>query len=71
MNKELYHKIYDLLEEHARNIIDSDTEITEKVKNMNEVVNLINIIDNYNSLEPLFKKFFKDKAEKEKWSNEK
>lgn len=70
MNKNLYDKIYNVLEEQARQIIDSDEEITEKVKQMNEVANLMNIIDHFEELEPILKKYFKEKAEKEKWDNE-
>lgn len=70
MNKDLYNKMYTLLEEKARNNIHADIEITEKVKNMNEIVNLMNILNNFEELEPLLKKYFKEKAEKEKWKND-
>ena len=70
MNKNLYDKIYNILEEQARQIIDADEEIIEKVKQMNEVANLMNIIDHFEELEPILKKYFKEKADKEKWNNE-
>jgi hypothetical protein len=37
---------------------------------MNDITNIIKIIDNYDELEPVLQDFFKKRAEKEKWNEE-
>lgn len=70
MNEEVYKKIYDLLKDEADTTIRSNDELMNKVKKMNDITNLIKIMDNYEELEPVLQKFFKEKAEKEKWNDE-
>jgi hypothetical protein len=70
MNEGLYKKLYDLLKDEADTTIRSNDELMNKVKKMNDITNIIKIIDNYDELEPVLQDFFKKRAEKEKWNEE-
>jgi hypothetical protein len=70
MNEGLYKKLYDLLKNEADTTIRSNDELMNKVKKMNDITNIIKIIDNYDELEPVLQDFFKKRAEKEKWNEE-
>lgn len=70
MNEGLYKKLYDLLKNEADTTIRSNDELMNKVKKMNDITNIIKIMDNYDELEPVLQDFFKKRAEKEKWNEE-
>ena len=42
-------------------------DIYTKLEEMDNIQNMFKIINNYAELEPLLRKFFKEKAEKDKW----
>ena len=48
-------------------IMKNEKETKEKLNKMNTLFNLKKIIDNYDELEGTLKKFFEEKAEKEKF----
>ena len=70
MNENLKEKLFKILEEESKDIRKSKEDIKIKVARANEVINLAKIILNYQELEPTLVKYFKEKAEKEKWSDE-
>ena len=70
MDNKLKKRLFSNLEEEASYIMRSDAKISEKIERMNDVINLTKIIENYEELEPLLKKYFEDKAKKEKWNND-
>ena len=70
MNENLKEKLFKVLEEEAKEIRKSKEDIEVKLLRGNEVINMVKIIFNYNELEPVLKKYFEDKAKKEKWSDE-
>ena len=67
MNDNLKNKIIELLKIEAEKLIKDKRDIYIKLKEMNDIDNMIKILNNYTELEPLFKKFFKEKTNKEKW----
>jgi hypothetical protein len=71
MNENLKEKLFKILEEESKDIRKSKEDIKIKVARANEVINLVKILFNYEELEPILSKYFKEKAEKEKWSDEK
>lgn len=67
MNENLKDKLSEILKQEAEGIMHSDNGLIEKLKQMDDISNMIKVIDNFEELEPTLKKFFKEKAEKDKW----
>lgn len=47
--------------------MNSNEDIVQKVEKMNTLYNLKKILDNYDELEGILKKFFNEKADKQKF----
>ena len=45
----------------------AEEDINKKLIKMNTLLNIQKIIDNYDELEPILKKYFIEKAERDKW----
>ena len=71
MNGSLYHKLTTILKEEAEDTMKNEEDSEEKYKKMDEIFNLKKILDNYEDLEPTLKKYFMEKARKEKYEREK
>lgn len=67
MNKLLKTNLVNTLKSEAENLLQSDGEIHDKIKIMQDIDNMMKIIDNYDDLEPTLKRYFKEKHDKEKW----
>ncbi|MBR3002884.1 MAG: hypothetical protein IKF38_04930 [Clostridia bacterium] len=67
MNILLKTKLINVLKAEARQILDSDEEMSSKVNKMNDIGHLLKIIQNYDELEPVLAKYFAEKHNKEKW----
>ncbi len=66
MNEIIKVKLLNILKAEAEYTLHSDEDIEEKIERMNDIFNIKKIIENYEELEPLLKKYFREKAEKEK-----
>lgn len=69
MNKSLKNSLNETLKSEATYIMRTNEDISVKIDRMNEVINMQKIIENYDELEPILKKFFDEKALKGKWNN--
>lgn len=67
MDKSIYTKIDNVLKAESEYIMKHENNTKEKFNKMNTLFNLKKIIDNYDELEGILKKFFEEKAEKEKF----
>jgi len=67
MDKNIYTKIDNVLKAEGEYIMKHEKDIKEKLNKMNTLFNLKKIIDNYDDLEGTLKKFFEEKAEKDKF----
>lgn len=68
MEKLIKWKISNVLKATAESILENTNESSEiRLARMDTVMNLQKIVDNYDELEPVLKKFFAEKASKEKW----
>lgn len=67
MNDNLKNMLEETLKQYAVSLINDNRDIITKFKEMSDVDNLMKILDNYTELEPLLKKFFNEKAKKDKW----
>ena len=67
MNKSLKNSLNETLKSEATYIMRTDEDILIKIDRMNEVINMQKIIENYEELQPVLKKFFDEKALKDKW----
>ena len=67
MNDNLIKILEKTLREYAESLLKDNRDIRTKLKEMNDVGNLLKIFNNYTELEPLLKKFFEEKAKKDKW----
>lgn len=67
MDKNIYSKIDNVLKAESEYIMKHEKDTKEKLNKMNTLFNLKKIIDNYDELEGTLKKFFEEKAEKEKF----
>ena len=67
MNDLLKTKLINVLKAEARQILDSDEEMSSKVNKMNDIDHILKIIQNYDELEPVLQKYFAEKHNKEKW----
>lgn len=66
MNKMLYKKMDNILRTEAQRTMENEKDIKEKAEKMNDLFNLKKIIDNYDELEPVLRKFFIEKNKKER-----
>ncbi len=69
MNKIIQTKLNNVLKAELQIIKTSDTELSEKAEMLNDIGNIKKIIDNYDELEPLLKKYFEKKAQDKKWGD--
>lgn len=67
MNDNLIKILEKTLKEYAESLLKDNRDIRTKLKEMNDIDNLMKIFNNYTELEPLLKKFFEEKAKKDKW----
>ena len=68
MNEIIKTKLLNTLKSEAEYTLHSDDDIKDKIERMNDIFNVKKIIEHYEELEPLFKKYFREKAQKEKWN---
>ena len=71
MNKLLETKLINTLKAEAEHLLHSEDDIKNKLDEMKDIDNMMKIINNYDELEDVLKKYFKEKAKKEKWKEEK
>jgi len=67
MNILLKTKLINVLKSEAKEILDSEDAILERVEKMNDIDHMLKIIQNYDELEPVLAKYFEEKHNKEKW----
>lgn len=67
MNDNLKIMLEETLKQYAVSLLNDDRDLMIKLKEMNDIDNIRKILNNYTELEPLLKKFFKEKANKDKW----
>lgn len=68
MDKYLRTILSNTVKHEARHTLYDDDIIVEiKIDRLNTLCNFQKIIENYDELEPMLKKFFIEKAEREKW----
>ena len=67
MNKNIKKKLVTFLSNESHAIFHEDGEIVEKIDRMNTILRLTQIVENYDELEPVLQKFFREKADKEKY----
>lgn len=67
MNERIKNSLIQTLEKEAYNIMETDGDIKGKINRMNEIFNIKKILESYDELEPVLAKYFKEKAQKEKW----
>ena len=67
MNDNLKNMLVETLKQYSIGLINDTRDIETKLKEFNDVDNIMKILQNYAELEPLLKKFFQEKAEKNKW----
>ena len=67
MNKIIQTKLNNILKAELQAVKQSDEEMSEKVDRVNTIANLKKIVDNYDELEPVLKKYFEKKAQDKKW----
>lgn len=67
MNNNLKKRLVSMLRAEAELLVNDDRYIVTRLEEMNDIQNMLKIVDNYNELEPILKKFFEQKAKKEKW----
>lgn len=66
MNKMLYKKMDNILRTEAQRTMENEKDQKEKIERINDIFNLKKIIDNYDELEPVLRKFFIEKNKKER-----
>lgn len=69
LNSMLYYKLTNILKTEAEQTMKQKEGID--YEKMDNIFNLKKILDSYDELEPLLKKFFMEKARKEKYDREK
>ena len=67
MNKDLKIKLGNVLKAEADYVGRTETDLTNKYVKLNDIFNLLKIIDNYDELEPVLKKYFQEKADKDRF----
>ena len=70
MNEMLEKKLNNILRTEAQRTLENEKDRKVKLMKMNDIFNLKKILDNYDELEPILKKYFDEKAIKEKWGKE-
>lgn len=69
MDRLIKSRLFEVLKEEATYIMKTDDDISNKIDKMNDIINLQKVLENYEELQPVLKKFFDDKALEEKWNN--
>lgn len=67
MNKNIKKKLVTFLSNESHDIFHEDGEIEEKIDRMNTIFNLTQIVQNYDELQPVLEKFFREKAQNKKY----
>lgn len=67
MDIRIYTKLSEVLKAEGDNIMQHEKDKIKKLDKMDIIFNLKKILDNYDELEPILKKFFNEKAKKEKF----
>ena len=67
MNDNLKNMLEETLKQYAVSLLNDDRDLIIKLKEMNDIDNIRKILNNYTELEPFLKKFFNEKAYKDKW----
>lgn len=71
MNSMLYYKLTNILRTEAEMTMKYQEDQKLKYEKMDNIFNLKKVLDNWDELEPILKKFFMEKARKEKYDREK
>ena len=71
LNRMLYNKLIGFLKEEGELTLKYQEDKEIKYETMDNIFNLKKVLDSYDELEPLLKKFFIEKARKEKYEKEK
>lgn len=71
LNSMLYYKLTNILKTEAEQTLKTKQGEPIDYDKMDNIFNLKKILDSYDELEPLLKKFFMEKARKEKYNREK
>jgi hypothetical protein len=67
MNDNLKRMLEKTLKQYAEGLLKDNRSIKIKLKELNDIDNIMKILNNYTELEPLLKSFFEEKAKQEKW----
>lgn len=67
MNKDLKIKLGNVLKAEADYVERTETDSTNKCVKLNDILNLLKIIENYDELEPVLKKYFREKADRNRF----
>lgn len=67
MTKDLQIKLGNVLKAEADYINKTEEDIQSRFIRMNEILNLMKIIENYDELEPVLKKYFQEKADRDRF----
>ena len=70
MNSDIKKELESFLKEEATKVMNSDEGIKERLHKMNDITNLYKILDNYDELELVIKRYFREKYEKKKWGED-
>lgn len=71
LNSMLYYKLTNILRTEAEETMKYQEDQQLKYEKMDNIFNLKKILDNWDELEPTLRKFFMEKARKEKFDREK
>ena len=71
LNSMLYYKLTNILKTEAELTMKYQEDQKLKYEKMDNIFNLKKILDNWDELEPVLRKFFMEKARKEKYEREK
>ena len=66
MTKDLQIKLGNVLKAEADYIDRTEKDSQVKCTRLNEILNLIKILDNYDELEPVLKKYVQEKADRDR-----
>ena len=66
MNNMLEKKLNNILRTEAQRTLENEKDMNVKVEKMNDIFNLTKIIQHYDELEPVLRKFFIEKAKQER-----
>lgn len=69
MDKLTKSRLLEVLKTEASYIMRSDEDIFNKIEKMNDIINLQKVLENYEELEPVLKKYFNENAIRKKWND--